>query len=319
MRAFVVLGLVFSTPSQESGLGKCHRNDPFCVEWDVKPQLNQSIVAHVLYWPTASVVSADPRGPRPLSVRLLHVGWNCRLEERCLPVSATSSLCWSAVAAGKQEFLSQQVTDMGRFCLVLSVSILNIVHRRALVHTVHLVSGSTLTAAGRFQLLARWPGTQSPILYGIQRAAQTVLGIYLKRACSRVTSASSALGVLNDYALYKSTHSLTHSDAPSLTKRSFPRNRCMWLVLSVSILNVVHRRAAAMRHVAAINVRARCNILVMLLLLASQCDFLLRLAASYTRLVAVTSCISVAMLVDRTGAQFTKYLTIYRKIVVSLS
>ena len=74
-----------------------------------------------------------------------------------------------------------------------------------------------------------------------------------------------------------------------------------------------------MRPVAAINVGARCNILVMLLLLASQCDFLLRLAASYTRLVAVTSCISVAMLVDRTGAQFTKYLTIYRRIVVSLS
>ena len=35
------------------------------------------------------------------------------------------------------------------------------------------------------------------------------LGVYLKRTCSRVTSASSALGVLNDYALYKSTHSLT--------------------------------------------------------------------------------------------------------------
>ena len=33
----------------------------------------------------------------------------------------------------------------------------------------------------------------------------------LKRTCSRVTSASSALGVFNDYALYKSTHSLTHS------------------------------------------------------------------------------------------------------------
>jgi len=30
---------------------------------------------------------------------------------------------------------------------------------------------------------------------------QTVLGVYLKRTCSRVTSASSALGVLNDYAL----------------------------------------------------------------------------------------------------------------------
>jgi len=39
-------------------------------------------------------------------------------------------------------------------------------------------------------------------------------GVYLKRTCSRVTSASSALGVLNDYALYKSTHSLTHSLTP---------------------------------------------------------------------------------------------------------
>jgi len=36
-----------------------------------------------------------------------------------------------------------------------------------------------------------------------------VLGVYLNRTCSRVTSASSALGVLNDYALYKSMHSLT--------------------------------------------------------------------------------------------------------------
>jgi len=64
---------------------------------------------------------------------------------------------------------------------------------------------------GRFQLLARWPGTHSRILSGIQRAAQTILCVYLKRICSRVTNASSALGVLNDYALYKSTHSLTHS------------------------------------------------------------------------------------------------------------
>jgi len=37
------------------------------------------------------------------------------------------------------------------------------------------------------------------------------LGVYFKRTCSRVTSASSALGILNDYALYKSTHALTHS------------------------------------------------------------------------------------------------------------
>ena len=71
------------------------------------------------------------------------------------------------------------------------------------------VSRSTLTAVGRCQLLVRWPGSLSRILSGIQRAAQTVLGVYLKRTCSRVTSASSALGVLDDYALYKSTHSLT--------------------------------------------------------------------------------------------------------------
>jgi len=70
---------------------------------------------------------------------------------------------------------------------------------------------STLTAVRRSQLLARWPGTHSRILHRIQRAAQTVLGVYLKRNCSRVTSASSALGVLNDYVPYTSMHSLTHS------------------------------------------------------------------------------------------------------------
>jgi len=60
-------------------------------------------------------------------------------------------------------------------------------------------------------VFSSWPdGLElSRILPGIQRAAQTVLGVYLKRTCSRVTSASSALSVLNDYALYKSTHSIT--------------------------------------------------------------------------------------------------------------
>jgi len=77
------------------------------------------------------------------------------------------------------------------------------------------VSGSILAAVGRSQSLVRWPGTHSRILSRIQRAAQTVLGVYLKRTCSRVTSASSALGVLNDYALYKSTHSLTQKVAGS--------------------------------------------------------------------------------------------------------
>ena len=47
MRAFVVLGLFFSIPSQDIGLGKRLRNDLFCVEWGVKPPLNQSILSSV--------------------------------------------------------------------------------------------------------------------------------------------------------------------------------------------------------------------------------------------------------------------------------
>jgi len=44
----------------------------------------------------------------------------------------------------------------------------------------------------------------------------------IKRTCSCVTSASSALGVLNDYAQYKSTHSLIHS----FTSRSACGHHC---------------------------------------------------------------------------------------------
>jgi len=49
MCAFVVLGLVFfNIASQEIGLGKCLWNDLFCFEWDVKPQLSQSILMLLL-------------------------------------------------------------------------------------------------------------------------------------------------------------------------------------------------------------------------------------------------------------------------------
>jgi len=44
------------------------------------------------------------------------------------------------------------------------------------------------------------------------------LGVYLKRTCSRDTSASSALGVLHDNVLYKSMHTLTHALTHSLTQ-----------------------------------------------------------------------------------------------------
>jgi len=44
MCAFVVLDLVSSVLCQEIGSEECLQNDLFCVEWDVKPQLNQSIL-----------------------------------------------------------------------------------------------------------------------------------------------------------------------------------------------------------------------------------------------------------------------------------
>ena len=76
------------------------------------------------------------------------------------------------------------------------------------------VSGSTLTAVGRSQLLARWPGTHSRILSGIPRAAQTVLGVYLKRTCSRDANASSALGG-GFWTIMRYTNPRTHSLKPN--------------------------------------------------------------------------------------------------------
>jgi len=78
------------------------------------------------------------------------------------------------------------------------------------VYLPYRVSGSTLTAVGRSQLLVRWPGTLSRILSGIPRAAQAVLGVYLKRTCARVTSASNALGVLTTMH-YTNPHTHTHA------------------------------------------------------------------------------------------------------------
>ena len=81
------------------------------------------------------------------------------------------------------------------------------------IYLPYRVSGLTSTAVGRSQLLARWPGTHSRILSGIQRAAQTVLGVYLKRARSRITSASSAFSGsqrLRAVQIHALTHSLIH-------------------------------------------------------------------------------------------------------------
>ena len=70
-----------------------------------------------------------------------------------------------------------------------------------------------LRPSGGSQLLALRPGTLSRILSGIKRAAQTVL----KRGRSRDTSASSALGILNDYKKGKSSpYSITERRVPEL-------------------------------------------------------------------------------------------------------
>ena len=80
-------------------------------------------------------------------------------------------------------------------------------YQPTVIYLPYRVSRSTLTAVGHSQLLARWPGTYSRILSGIQRAALTILGTYLNRICSHNTNASSALGVLSDYT----NHSLNTS------------------------------------------------------------------------------------------------------------
>ena len=62
-------------------------------------------------------------------------------------------------------------------------------------------------------VLSCWPDAlklTSGFYPGSNEQHRLFFGVYLRRTCSRVTSASSALEVLNDYALYKSTHSLTH-------------------------------------------------------------------------------------------------------------
>jgi len=41
--SFYCVRFIFSVPSHETGLGKRLGNDLFCVQWDVKPELNLSI------------------------------------------------------------------------------------------------------------------------------------------------------------------------------------------------------------------------------------------------------------------------------------
>ena len=69
------------------------------------------------------------------------------------------------------------------------------------------VSVLTLTAIGLSELPVLGCETLSRISPGTQRSVQTVTDRYSKHVCSLDTSAS---GVLDDNARYKSTHLLTY-------------------------------------------------------------------------------------------------------------
>jgi len=66
---FCCVGFIFFHTKPRDWLGKRLRNDPFCVEWDVKPQLNQSVNP----WKGAGgVLGGNVRSPlrqQPLSCR----------------------------------------------------------------------------------------------------------------------------------------------------------------------------------------------------------------------------------------------------------
>jgi len=74
----------------------------------------------------------------------------------------------------------------------------------------YLVTGSTLTAVGPFQLPAPQSGTHSRISSGTRPSVWTVSDSCLKLNCSLDTSAFSALEVLTTIALYKFTYLLTY-------------------------------------------------------------------------------------------------------------
>jgi len=74
----------------------------------------------------------------------------------------------------------------------------------------YIATGSTLTAVGPFQLPAPQSGTLSRISSGTRPSVQIVSDVCLKHICSLDTSAFSALWVLDDNAIYKSTYLLTY-------------------------------------------------------------------------------------------------------------
>ena len=85
MRAFVVLGLVFSVPSQEIGLEKRLRNDLFCVKWDVNHNsVNQNRMGFLIHEPVP--VLAVAYGPARCAACAVQV-WQTGQDHRSNGVS----------------------------------------------------------------------------------------------------------------------------------------------------------------------------------------------------------------------------------------
>jgi len=72
-------------------------------------------------------------------------------------------------------------------------------------------------------ILGCWPDgleLAARFYLGFNKQHRLFLGVYLKRTYSHDISASSALGILNDYALYNHALTLTHSQHTQCAEQS---------------------------------------------------------------------------------------------------
>ena len=134
--------------------------------------------------------------------------YDSRPECRLQTVTADWQATWVAHMHCPPVMVTDTVSPEHNIHQVTTVLWAFIVVPRCKICIQCLDAGSTPTAIGHFQFLARWSGTLSQISSGTQRSVQTVLDVYLESTCSCVTSASSALEVCNNNVLNKSTHSL---------------------------------------------------------------------------------------------------------------
>ena len=124
---------------------------------------------------------------------------------------------------------------LDRFSRVLRLTVVTNSHLRCANRHLLAVSRFRLNTYGRraFSVAGPMAWNSLPDFIPDPTSSTDCFRRLLKRTCSRVTSASRALGVINDYALYKSTHSLTqahrHTDhATSVaTGRILRRDACV--------------------------------------------------------------------------------------------